>query len=99
MAEKRYSKYRRKQTKKRKPADDRTEKTAARVYACIILCLMAFALSKVQGDYGALLRQKIKVAINSDINLERTEDIIRTWSGKIDFTGADLVFDEEESEI
>ena len=99
MAEKRNSKYRRKPPKKQRNTDDKTEKTVARVYACIILCLMAFTLSKVQSDYGAVLRQKIKVAINSDINMERAEEMLQVWSEKIDFIGGEMKIFENEGEI
>ena len=99
MAEKRYLKYRRKTPKKRKNTDDRTEKTIARVYACIILCLMAFTLSKVQSDNGIILRQKIKVAINSNINMERAEEMLQVWSEKIDFIGGEMKIFENEGEI
>ena len=99
MAEKRYSKYRRKPPKKQRNTDDKTEKTVARVYACIILCLMAFTLSKVQSDYGAVLRQKIKVAINSDISIEKAEELLQVWSRKIDFIDKDIKIFDKESEI
>ncbi|MBR5467946.1 MAG: hypothetical protein IKU80_01815 [Firmicutes bacterium] len=99
MAEKRYSKYRRKPPKKQRNTDDKTEKTVARVYACIILCLMAFTLSKVQSDYGAVLRQKIKVAINSDISIEKAEELLQVWSRKIDFIDEDIKIFDKESEI
>ena len=96
MAVKKHYKYRKKQRSSK--YDAKTEKLAARVYACIILCAFAFALSKTDSDYGRIMRQKIKFAINSNITFEQAEEVLSLWSGKIGLKdiNADLFETEEE---
>jgi len=92
MAKKIYSNSRRK-IAKRKSA--KTEKIVVQVYACIIICVMAFALSKAEGDYGKIMRQKIKVALNSDINIENVKSAWSEKAGSIDFKMPEFSFPEE----
>jgi len=97
MDKKRIIKHRRKTAPKNK--NIKSEKIVSQVYACIIICAMAFALSKWEGDYGKLLRQKIKVAINESISFEEAGGVISAWSEKINGIELELPFTEFSEEL
>ena len=85
--------------KNKKENDDFAEKITVQVYACVIICAIMMVLSMAKGDFGQILRQKIKVAIDDNISFDDVIDVFNDIEEKVKKEGANIIFSNEVFDI